>query len=68
MSYAFATLSINNFVVYVQKQSVGTRFLSKNERNILKPKLSRFGEISVLQQNRIVYSNSVFHQKGWVIK
>ena len=24
---------------------MGTRFLSKNERNILRPKLSRFGEI-----------------------
>ena len=34
-------------------------FFSLNERNILRPKLSRFGEISVLQQNRIVYSNSM---------
>ena len=43
--HSLATLNANNFVVYGQKKSVGTRFLSYNERNILRPKLSRLGRI-----------------------
>ena len=38
---------------------MGTRFLSENERNILRPKLRRIGDFYVLQQKRIVYRNSM---------
>ena len=74
ISHALATLNFNNFIVYGQKHKVlvlvfvvrtsGT-FWDQNWADLLKS--------SVLQQNHIVYSNSiqetkVFYQKGWVIK
>ena len=44
--HSLATLNSNNFVVCGQKHKVWVLvFLVKNERNILRPKLNRFGEI-----------------------
>ena len=43
--HGLATLNSNNSVVYGQKHKVWVLFFSLNGRNILRPKLSRFGEI-----------------------
>ena len=46
MRHASATLNSNIFIVYGQKHKLWVLvFLVRNKRNILRPKLSRFGEI-----------------------
>ena len=42
ISHALATLNSNNFVVYGQKHKVCVLIFLLDERNILRPKLSRF--------------------------
>ena len=45
MRHGFAPCNTHDFLVYGQKQIVGTRFLSENKRNTLKPNLSKLDEI-----------------------
>ena len=54
MSHVLAILNSNNFVVYGQKHIVRVLVFLVRTSGTLRPKLSRFGEIFCLQQNRIV--------------
>ena len=60
MGHALATLNSNNFIVYSQKHKVWVlAFLVRMSETFWDQNLADLVKFSVLQQNRVVYSNSI---------